>query len=42
MEFFINFAEFAAWENVRRKINILIFVIWNMCVLKTDGDKLSS
>ena len=27
---FITFAKFAAWKNVRRKVNIQTFTIWNM------------
>ena len=29
----MTFAESAAWENERRKVNIQIFAIWNMHVL---------
>ena len=30
LHIFVTFAEFAVWENERRKVNILIFMIWNV------------
>ena len=30
LHIFVAFAEFAAWVNVRRKVHICFFAIWNM------------
>ena len=30
LHIFVTFAAFATWENVRRKVNVLIFMIWIM------------
>ena len=30
LHIFVTFAQFAVWENERRKVNILIFMIWNV------------
>ena len=34
LHIFVTFAKFATWENVRRKVNVPIFMIWIMRVYR--------